>query len=126
MGVSLHGLFSIPSTQPRAPGRFASSYRASSRRFEHRSGSSRRTGRLRASYRAEHGRLYRTCTPRRPFPLELGGELVSVRPDPVHDADVLEEVSKAYLAKYDGEPELDDMVSPPVIATTLRLVPVGS
>jgi hypothetical protein len=77
------------------------------------------------SYRAEHGRWYQNVHTSKTFPLELGGELVSVRPDPVHDAHVLEEVSKAYLAKYDGEPELADMVSPPVIATTLRLVPVG-
>jgi hypothetical protein len=59
------------------------------------------------------------------FPLKLGGELVSVRPDLVHDAHMLEQVSDAYLTKYDGEPELATMGSPSVIATTLRLVPVG-
>ena len=77
------------------------------------------------SYRAEHGRWYQNVHTSKTFPLELGGEVVSVRPDSVHDAHVLEEVNKAYLAKYDGEPELADMVSPPVIATTLRLIPVG-
>jgi hypothetical protein len=38
---------------------------------------------------------------------------------------MVEQVSDAYLAKYHGEPELAAMVGPGVIATTLRLVPVG-
>ena len=77
------------------------------------------------SYRAEQGQWYQNVHTSEAFPLELDGELVSVRPEPVHDAHVLEEVSKAYLAKYEGEPELADMVSAACIATTLRLVPVG-
>jgi hypothetical protein len=77
------------------------------------------------SYRAEQGRWYQQVHILEAFPLELGGELVSVRPDPVHDANMLERVSDAYLTKNDGEPELAAMVSPSIIATTLRLVPVG-
>ncbi len=77
------------------------------------------------SYRAGRGRWYQQVHVLEAFPLELGDEIVSVRPDPVHDAHMLEAVSNAYLTKYDGEPELAAMVSPTVIATTLRLVPVG-
>jgi len=115
-------------TQPRAPGRFASSYRASSRRFEHRSGIvTVGPDVFVRSYRAEHGRWYQNVAHSKTFPLELGGELVSVRPDPVHDADVLEEVSKG-LSRHSttGSPSSTDMVSPPDPRHDSQVVPVGS
>jgi len=76
------------------------------------------------SYRADGGQWYQHVTSSESFPLELRGELVSVRTEPEHDAQRLEEISEAYLAKYAGEPEVADMVSSPVVATTLRLVPI--
>jgi hypothetical protein len=73
------------------------------------------------SYQAGEGHWYQRAVTSRELSLELGGELVTVLSDPVDDAHVLEEVSKPYLAKYDG-PWLSEMVSPRVVATTLRLV----
>lgn len=76
------------------------------------------------SYRAAEGRWYQHVLASQSFPLELEGELVPVRLESVTDESVLEQVSDAYLSKYASEPETPDMVSPGVVATTLRLEPV--
>jgi len=73
------------------------------------------------SYRAAQGNWYKHVVASGSLPLELEGELVPVRCEPVEDPAVLKDVSEAYLAKYPNEPETPDMVSPEVAATTLRL-----
>ncbi len=73
------------------------------------------------SYRGGQGKWYQHVLGRRRFPLELAGEDVVVE-GRAASRDLLDEVSKAYLAKYASQPETPDMVSPPVVATTLELV----
>ncbi len=60
---------------------------------------------------------------KRIFPLEIEGTDVVVRAEPVTTATTHDDVSAAYEAKYPGEPETPEMVSSPVVATTLQLVP---
>ncbi len=77
------------------------------------------------SYRATGGRWYQHVLSSGTFPLEIDGEEVLVRLEAVEDAETLEAVSAAYLTKYANEAETPDMVSPAVVATTLRLDPVN-
>jgi hypothetical protein len=73
------------------------------------------------SYRAEQGKWYQHVVARPRFPLELAGEDVVVE-GRAASRELLADVSQAYLAKYAGQPETPDMVSPRVVATTLQLV----
>ena len=75
------------------------------------------------SYRASDGNWYQHVLAERTFPLEIEGQDVSVRAEPVTTATTQNDVSAAYEAKYPGEPETAEMISPPVVATTLQLVP---
>lgn len=75
------------------------------------------------SYRAAQGRWYQHVRATRRFPLEVAGRDIVVDAIPVADDELLRQVSTAYLAKYAGQPETPDMVTAPVAATTLRLVP---
>lgn len=75
------------------------------------------------SYRAEEGHWYQQVRRERRAVIELDGDDVEVRAEPVSDPVVLAAVSDAYLDKYAGQPETPDMVSPAVVATTLELVP---
>lgn len=77
------------------------------------------------SYRAEAGQWYRYVRSAGRFVLEIAGEDVEVDPVAIDDTGVLAAVSDAYLHKYAGEAETDDMVRPAVVATTLRLDPVA-
>lgn len=74
------------------------------------------------SYRAEEGKWYRHVLAKRTFPLEIAGEDVIVRAEPVSEPATLEEISIAYRVKYPDAPEMPDMVKPPVVATSLELV----
>jgi len=74
------------------------------------------------SYRAGEGRWYQHVLAVKTFPLEIAGKDVTVQAEPATAPAILEEVSAAYLAKYPNEAETPDMVKPPVVATTLRLV----
>jgi hypothetical protein len=60
---------------------------------------------------------------KRTFPLEIEGTDVVVRAEPVTTATTHDDVSAAYEAKYPDEPETPEMVSSPVVGTTLQLVP---
>jgi hypothetical protein len=75
------------------------------------------------SYRGNKGRWYQHVLARRIFPLEIEGTDVVVSAEPVTTATTNDDVSAAYKAKYPDEPETPDMVSSPVVATTLQLVP---
>jgi len=75
------------------------------------------------SYRAGQGKWYQHVKASGSFPLEIAGEDVVVTCEPVTDAPTLEDVSAAYRAKYADAPEMPDMVTPEVVATTLRLSP---
>ena len=74
------------------------------------------------SYRADKGKWYQHVLAKKTFPLEIEGEDVTVRAEPVTAPTVLEEVSAAYLAKYPNDSETPAMVQAPVVTTTLQLV----
>ncbi|MGH9303871.1 MAG: DUF2255 family protein [Acidimicrobiales bacterium] len=76
------------------------------------------------SYRGATGRWYRYASASSSFAIEIGDDDVVVQHVPVTDPVTLEQVSAAYLTKYAGESETPDMVTPEVVATTLRLVPI--
>jgi len=73
------------------------------------------------SYRATQGKWYLQVLSAKTFALEIEGEDVMVRAEPVTEPGTLEKVSAAYRAKYPVEPETADMLSPAVVATTLHL-----
>jgi hypothetical protein len=78
------------------------------------------------SYAGEHGAWYRRA--RRDGTAEIGveGETVAVRAIPAADDDALgTRISDAYHAKYGRQSPgpTEAMVTPPVVATTLRLEP---
>jgi len=75
------------------------------------------------SYRGDNGSWYQHVLARRTFPLEIEGTDVVVSAEPVTTATTHDDVSAAYKAKYPDEPETPEMVSSPVVATTLQLVP---
>lgn len=75
------------------------------------------------SYRAARGRWYQHVRATGRFPLEVAGADIVVDATPVADDELLGQVSDAYLAKYAGQVETPDMVTAPVAATTLHLVP---
>lgn len=73
------------------------------------------------SYRAGAGRWYRHVSQLPQFVLEIGGEDVAVRPEPVSDPDEVAAVNESYSTKYAGEAETAEMVTPEVAETTIRL-----
>lgn len=74
------------------------------------------------SYRARAGRWYQHVSGARQFEIEIGGEIVPVRPEAVSDPDELAAVDESYSTKYAGEAETAEMVTPDVAATTTRLM----
>jgi len=73
------------------------------------------------SYRAANGQWYQYAVTHRSFPLEVDGEDVMVRVEPVSEPTTLAKVDAAYRAKYQDEPETPDMLSPAVATTTLKV-----
>jgi hypothetical protein len=71
------------------------------------------------SYRGERGAWYRRAL--RDGRMKLEG--IDVRVEPVHDSQVNERISDAFRAKYGARSSAstEAMVSPEVVATTLRL-----
>jgi hypothetical protein len=71
------------------------------------------------SYHGERGAWYRRAL--REERMKLEG--IDVRVEPVHDSELNERISDAFRAKYGGRSpaSTEAMVSPEVVATTLRL-----
>jgi hypothetical protein len=71
------------------------------------------------SYRGERGAWYRRAL--RDGRMKLEG--IDVGVEPVHDSKLNERISEAFRAKYGGRSpaSTETMVSPEVVATTLRL-----
>ena len=78
------------------------------------------------SYRAETGHWYQHVRAECAANVEIGDDIVDATVHKVTDPAVFAAVSAAYRTKYAGEAEVDDMVSPPVVATTLELRPAGA
>ena len=90
---------------------------------EVRTGSSRLAPRSLFVHTGSKGRWYQHVLAKRTFPIEIEGTDVVVSVEPVTTAATNDDVSAAYKAKYPDEPETPEMVSSPVVATTLQLVP---
>ena len=79
------------------------------------------------SYQGERGAWYRRARAEGRAELGVDGEDVAVRVEPATGGELDERVSDAYRAKYGRHSPgpTEAMVTPPVVATTLRLEPDG-
>ena len=76
------------------------------------------------SYRAEQGRWYQSVLSSATFSIEIDDALITVGYERVNAPTTIRSVDDAYTTKYFGESELDEMLTPEVAATTLRIFPV--
>lgn len=75
------------------------------------------------SYRAEAGAWYRRALADGRVRLSIAGQLIPAATEPDGDPGVNERVSAAFVEKYGDRGPGATMISPPVVATTLRLTP---
>jgi hypothetical protein len=75
------------------------------------------------SFTGPKGRWYKNILANPKADLEVDGERLHVKTEPVTDPPLIEKVSSAYLERYRGSPYAKDMVRPEVLPTTLRLTP---
>jgi hypothetical protein len=75
------------------------------------------------SYRAERGAWYRRARRNGRMTLVVDGQAVPVVTQPAEGDELNRQVSEAFAAKYGSGGPARTMVSPPVTATTLRLLP---
>jgi hypothetical protein len=75
------------------------------------------------SYRAARGAWYRRARANGQMTLVVDGQAVPVVAEPAEGDELNRQVSEAFTAKYGSGGPARTMVSPPVAATTLRLLP---
>jgi hypothetical protein len=75
------------------------------------------------SFRGAKGRWYRDLAAGGPATLEVAGRALAVQAVPVSEPAAIEEVSRAFLAKYAPSPYAQAMVQADILSTTLRLDP---
>ncbi len=75
------------------------------------------------SWLGERGRWYQEIRVEPHAAIHAGGRRIPVRAIPADDAVTIEACSHALEAKYPGDPATPQMVSAPVLGTTLRLEP---
>lgn len=77
------------------------------------------------SFRAEEGAWYRRARREGRMTLVVGDQAVPVLVEAGEGDEVNRQVSEAFTTKYGGSRGIGTMVSSPVAATTLRLLPAG-
>ena len=77
------------------------------------------------SFRAEEGGWYRRARREGRMTLVVGGQAVPVMVEPGEGGELNRLVSEAFTAKYGSSRGVRTMVSAPVAATTLRLLPAA-
>jgi len=77
------------------------------------------------SYRADKGRWFQYVIGTDGFSLELGSEIITVKPARVADPITLTAVDAAYSIKHAEDEELANVLTPGVVATTLALTPLA-
>jgi hypothetical protein len=75
------------------------------------------------SFRAEDGVWYRSFAANPTAAIDVAGRKLSVRGFPITGSEENRRIDDAYRAKYAGSPYVEQMVSPEVVGTTMRLEP---